>query len=58
MDQYEREEYEKFMMVIKAALKNKAVTGGNKIRVATAGSSPSVSFTIEAYVLIKFMKVL
>ena len=53
---YEQEEFEKVKLVVKAALKNKTVSGGSKITITSDGHNPKASVTVEAYVLEKMLK--
>lgn len=56
MDNYERKELRKLKLLIEAALVNSTVSGGGRVQMTISGTNPSMSITVEAYVLAKFIK--
>jgi hypothetical protein len=56
MENYERDELTKLRMLVKAAQLNNTVSGGGRITMTISGTNPSMSITMEAYVLEKFIK--
>lgn len=54
MSDYEQEEYEKVMTVVRAALQNRGY--GDKIEIKTSGHEPAASVSVKANVFEKFLK--
>ncbi len=54
MSDYEQEEFEKVLTVVRAALQNN--NSGDEIEICTKGHNPSARASVKAYVFQKFLK--